>query len=54
MSRRRTWPQRLTIAFILITSVGCFGAAAALGAGQWVVSNRKLVVLGDEERGRIR
>jgi len=49
-SRRRTWPQRLTIALILLTSLVCFGAAAGLGAGQWVVSNRNLVVLGDEER----
>jgi LCP family protein required for cell wall assembly len=51
-SRRRTWPQRLTITFILLTSVACFGAAAAIGAGQWIVSNRNLVVLGDEVRER--
>ena len=48
-SRRRTWPQRLTIALIVVTSLGCFGAAAALGTGQWVLSNRNLVVLGEEE-----
>jgi LCP family protein required for cell wall assembly len=48
--RRRTWPQRLTIALSVLTSLGCFGAAAALGAGQWVVSNRNLVVLGESER----
>ncbi len=48
-TRRRTWPQRLTIALILLTSLGCFGAAAALGAGQWVVSNRNLVVLRESE-----
>ncbi|HEX4982334.1 MAG TPA: LCP family protein, partial [Ilumatobacteraceae bacterium] len=51
-SRRRTWPQRLTIALIILTSLGCFGAAAALGTGQWVLSNRNLVVLGEEERDR--
>jgi LCP family protein required for cell wall assembly len=49
-SRRRTWPQRLTIALIVLTSLGCFGAAAALGAGQWVVSQRNLVVLTESER----
>jgi LCP family protein required for cell wall assembly len=49
-SRRRTWPQRLTITFILLTSVACFGAAAGIGAGQWIVSNRNLVVLGDDVR----
>jgi LCP family protein required for cell wall assembly len=48
--RRRTWPQRATIALIVLTSLGCFGAAAALGAGQWVVSNRNLVVLGETNR----
>ena len=48
-SRRRTWPQRLTIALIVLTSLACFGAAAALGAGQWVVSNRNLVVLATEQ-----
>ncbi|MGH9134367.1 MAG: LCP family protein [Ilumatobacteraceae bacterium] len=47
-SRRRTWPQRLTIGLILVTSLACFGAAAGLGAGQWVVSNRNLVVLGQQ------
>ena len=51
-SRRRTWPQRLTIALIVLTSLGCFGAAAALGAGQWVVSDRNLVVLSEESGDR--
>jgi LCP family protein required for cell wall assembly len=42
---RRTWPQRLTIGASIAVAVGCFGAAAGLAAGQWIVSNRNLVVL---------
>lgn len=42
----------MTIALIVLTSLGCFGAAAALGAGQWVVSDRNLVVLGEEDADR--
>jgi LCP family protein required for cell wall assembly len=46
--RRRTWPQRLTITLAVLVALGCFAGAAALGAGQWIVSNRTLVVLDDE------
>jgi LCP family protein required for cell wall assembly len=42
---RRTWPQRLTILVLVLASVASFAAAGALAAGQWVVSNRSLVVL---------
>ena len=42
----RTWPQRLTIAASVVTAVACFLGAGALALGQWVVSNRNLVVLG--------
>jgi LCP family protein required for cell wall assembly len=48
VSARRTWPQRLTIAATVAVAVSCFLAAAALAAGQWVVSNRNLVVLDDD------
>ncbi|HUF99660.1 MAG TPA: LCP family protein [Ilumatobacter sp.] len=40
---RRTWPQRLTISFVTLSALGCLGAAGALAAGQWVVSNRQIV-----------
>lgn len=43
----RTWSQRVTIAALVIASVLSFAAAGGLTAGQWVVSNRNLVVLGD-------
>jgi LCP family protein required for cell wall assembly len=44
----RTWPQRLTIASAIVVAVVCFTAAAVLAVGQWVVSNRNLVVLDDD------
>jgi LCP family protein required for cell wall assembly len=44
-TRRRTWPQRLTIAVLVVAAVASFAAAGALAAGQWVVSSRNLVVL---------
>ncbi|HEY3485205.1 MAG TPA: LCP family protein, partial [Ilumatobacteraceae bacterium] len=44
---RRSWPQRLAIAAVIVGSFACFAAAGVLAAGQWVVSNRKLVVLDD-------
>ena len=37
--------QRLTIAAAIAVAVGCFVGAGALALGQWVVSNRNLVVL---------
>jgi LCP family protein required for cell wall assembly len=40
---RRTWSQRLTISFVALSGVACVGAAGALAAGQWVVSNRQIV-----------
>jgi LCP family protein required for cell wall assembly len=48
VSARRTWPQRLTIAATVTVAVSCFLAAGALAAGQWVLSNRNLVVLDDD------
>jgi LCP family protein required for cell wall assembly len=47
-TRRRTWPQRLTIAVLVVAAVASFAAAGALAAGQWVVSSRNLVVLEDQ------
>ena len=41
----RTWPQRLTFAFVLVVAVACFATAGTLAAGQWVLSQRNLVVL---------
>lgn len=40
---RRTWSQRLTISFVTLSAIACLGAAGALAAGQWVVSNRQIV-----------
>jgi LCP family protein required for cell wall assembly len=44
---RRTWPQRLTFAMVVLVAIACFATAAGLAAGQWVVSQRRLVELGD-------
>jgi LCP family protein required for cell wall assembly len=44
---RRTWPQRLTFAFVLVVAFACFATAGAIAAGQWVLSQRNLVVLGE-------
>ena len=44
-SPRRTWPQRLTFAFVLVVAFACFATAGAIAAGQWVLSQRNLVVL---------
>ena len=44
---RRTWPQRLTFVFVLLCALACFGTAAALATGQWVISQRQLVALPD-------
>jgi len=42
---RRTWPQRLTLTFVIIVALACFGAAGVLASGQWVLSQRKLVTI---------
>lgn len=42
---RRTWPQRLTFVFVLLTALACFGTAAGLATGHWVISQRQLVEL---------
>jgi LCP family protein required for cell wall assembly len=43
----RTWPQRLTFVFVLMTAFACFATAGALAFGQWILSNRNLVVVAD-------
>ena len=43
--QRRTWPQRLTLALVVIVAIACFGTAAGLATGQWVLSQRNLVTL---------
>ena len=40
---RRSWPQRLTVAVLILTAVACFAAAGGLALGQWVLSDRQLV-----------
>ena len=42
---RRTWPQRLTFVLVLIAAVACFVTAGVLAFGQWVLSQRNLVVV---------
>ena len=42
---RRTWPQRLTFITVILASLACFATAGGLAAGQWVLSQRKLVDL---------
>jgi LCP family protein required for cell wall assembly len=39
---RRSWAQRLTLLAVSLTAFACFAAAGALGAGQWVLSQRNL------------
>ncbi len=48
----RTWPQRLTLLAICVGAFACFTAAGAIGAGQWVLSQRNLVALPDIETPR--
>lgn len=50
-SARRTWPQRLTIGGVIALAIASFTAAGALATGQWVVSNRNLVVLDTTSAG---
>jgi LCP family protein required for cell wall assembly len=42
---RRTWPQRLTFGLVILVALACFGTAAGLATGQWVLSQRNLVTL---------
>jgi LCP family protein required for cell wall assembly len=42
---RRTWPQRLTIAMLGLGALAAFGTAGGLAAGQWVISDRRIVVI---------
>jgi LCP family protein required for cell wall assembly len=42
---RRTWPQRLTLALVVLVAIACFATAAGLATGQWVLSQRNLVTL---------
>ncbi len=44
---RRTWPQRLTLALVVLVAVACFATAAGLAASQWVLSDRQLVTLSE-------
>ncbi|HWL45936.1 MAG TPA: LCP family protein [Ilumatobacter sp.] len=48
---RRTWPQRLTIALLVVTSLAALGTAGGLAAGQWVVSDRQLVEISGTSAG---
>ncbi len=45
--QRRTWPQRLTLGLVIIVAIACFGTAAGLATGQWVLSQRNLIALDD-------
>ncbi len=42
---RRSWPQRLTFGLVIVVAVACFGTAAGLATGQWVLSQRRLIQL---------
>lgn len=44
---RRTWPQRLTIAGVVLAAFGSFAAGSVLFAAQRVVEDRNVVVLDD-------
>ncbi len=44
---RRTWPQRLTIAGVILAAFGSFAAGSVLFAAQRVVEDRNVVVLDD-------
>jgi LCP family protein required for cell wall assembly len=45
----RSWPQRLMIAGTWFGAFACFLTAGAIGAGQWVLSQRNLTELADTE-----
>ena len=42
---RRTWPQRLTIVMLGLGALAAFGTAGGLAAGQWIISDRQIVVI---------
>lgn len=42
---RRTWPQRLTLGFVILVALACFATAAGLATAQWVLSQRNLITL---------
>ena len=42
---RRTWPQRLTFVTVILAAIACFATAGGLAAGQWVLSQRKLITI---------
>jgi LCP family protein required for cell wall assembly len=42
---RRSWPQRLTFGLVIAVAVACFGTAAGLATGHWVLSQRRLIQL---------
>jgi LCP family protein required for cell wall assembly len=44
---RRTWPQRLTLLLVVFAGIASLGTAGVLAAGQWVLSDRRLVELGE-------
>lgn len=46
--RRRTWPQRLTLTAVGIAAMACFATATSLAAGQWVLSQRQLIVIAEQ------
>ena len=45
--QRRSWPQRFTLLATCLGAFACFTAAGAIGAGQWVLSQRNLIALDD-------
>ena len=50
---RRTWPQRLTFVTVVVASLACFATAAGLAAGQWVLSQRRLVDIDPIDRSAL-
>ncbi|MFZ9041241.1 MAG: LCP family protein [Ilumatobacteraceae bacterium] len=42
---RRTWPQRLTVAALVLAALASFTVAAGLAFGYWVISDRRLVAI---------
>ena len=45
-AQHRTWPQRLMILAAGVGAFACFLSAGAIGAGQWVLSQRNLSEIG--------
>jgi LCP family protein required for cell wall assembly len=46
---RRSWPQRLTFVFVLVCAFAAFAAAGTLAFGQWVLSQRNLIVVDESQ-----